>query len=90
MRQREHRRPRAHDGHAPGDVGGLGGAFPPSEVGHGDDGEQRADVVRARDQPGLGGVEAEAALEGRDDNICEDHALGKRLNVFIVIVKLLE
>ena len=67
--------PAAHDEHAGGDVGGLGGAGPAAEVRHRDDGEQRAEVVGAGDDAALSGVQSEAALEGRDDDVGEDHAL---------------
>ena len=47
VRRGEEERPAAHDKHARGDVGGLGRARPPSEVRHGDDRQQGAEVVGA-------------------------------------------
>ena len=47
MRGGEEERPAAHDEHARGDVGGLGRARPPSEVRHGDDRQEGAEVVGA-------------------------------------------
>ena len=75
MRRGEDERPGSHDGHPDGDVARLGGAGPTAQVGDGDDGDEGADVVGAGDDAGLGRLQAEATLDGRDHHVGEDHAL---------------